>query len=253
MASTFTVPSSLSRAKSELVGLDSLVTASEWQRAAIVYAFTHKGTNRYDVAHENSCTIREFASLGISGLRTQDTVRRYRDAWQQAVDKGLAKPATPGENVRLPAIPFPPHVEVENEDRRGALNAAADAEGAGRRSTQQIATHLPALRAAIKADPKVAAAALEALDSRRTAPRAADSPTSHDEGLSLLVDFRRLHRTVEAIARRVINGTTLIVRNERKALLDEVEWLRAALDHIESGLASGSLDAELAAFMDAEA
>ena len=49
--------------------------AKEWERAAIVYAFTYEGVNRHDLDGENSSprkSIKGFAELGIKSLSTRD-------------------------------------------------------------------------------------------------------------------------------------------------------------------------------------
>lgn len=250
----FQVPKTIDNATADLFNLDGLVTASEWQRAAIVYAFTTTdATGRGNRSSSGLLSIHAFAELGVAGLRSRESVRRYRNAWQSATDSGWVRPVKPGDRVTLPSQPFPPHAEVAAGPRADALAEAAAAEGAGIRSTQQVATHLPAMKAAIKADPKVAAAAREALDQRRDVPEPAtrsSSPTR--EGVALLGDFRALHKTLANILDRIIGGKALIVPAERDALLAEVSWLRNALDHVESGLVSDSLDQELAAFLGAE-
>ena len=59
-----------------------------------------------------SCTstrshdIQEFAALGIRGLKSNKSVGKYRQAWQQAIDEGWAKPAKPGKRCVLPDNPF---------------------------------------------------------------------------------------------------------------------------------------------------
>jgi len=101
--SSFTVPKSIEEATARLGGLDKLITATKWERAAIVYAFTRDGQaepNRYDGKY----TIKDFAALGISGLRSTETVRRYRESWKQG---GGDLQAAPGGRVRLPKGPFP--------------------------------------------------------------------------------------------------------------------------------------------------
>lgn len=50
--------------------------------------------------------MRQFAELGIRGISSQDTVRKYRSAWERAVDRGWARPVEPGEVVALPKEPF---------------------------------------------------------------------------------------------------------------------------------------------------
>jgi hypothetical protein len=102
------IPKTIEAAKAELGGIDALLTAKGWQRAAIVYAFTRNGQGeRSDLtsaeSRRGSLTISEFAALGIKGLTGRDTVRLYRDLWAEH-----GQPAGPGDSVELPDLPFPP-------------------------------------------------------------------------------------------------------------------------------------------------
>jgi hypothetical protein len=96
-----------------LVRLDRLLTAKHWERAAIVFAFTTDDRNgcRPDLAGNSArfpLSPTEFARLGFAGLRDRETVARYRQAWQSAVDAGDAKEVSPGDAVELPDLPWPP-------------------------------------------------------------------------------------------------------------------------------------------------
>lgn len=90
-----TIPASLDEAKASLNGIGALLTAKEWERAAIVYAFTRDGTDSDKNPRRSRSTTsllpREFAALGIMGLGSDTTVRQYRKAWQTAIDDGQAK------------------------------------------------------------------------------------------------------------------------------------------------------------------
>lgn len=255
---SFQVPKTIDNATAELFTLDGLVTASEWRRAAIVFAFTSTekrgGPRAANRTSSSAVSAREFAEMGVAGLRSQDTVRRYRNAWQTAIDAGRVRPVAPGDLVVLPETPFPPHAELAPGERADALTAAAVAEGAGIRSTQQVATHLPAMKAAIKADPKVAAAAMKALDERyEAAPKPIQrTGDATSRPIELVHEFRRLHRSVDAIISLVIDGKAIVSDAERDAVLREVEWLRTALGYIEDGVKSDSLDAALAEMLRAE-
>ena len=93
----------------ELHGVGRLLTASDWERAAIVAAFVepmNNGGDRRSISRRtatDSLTPNQFAALGIAGLKSDNTVRRYVEAWQST---GLPRP-TPGEPVALPSEPFP--------------------------------------------------------------------------------------------------------------------------------------------------
>lgn len=80
----------------DLKGLGELVTASEWKRAAIVWAFTHDGRK---TTSSLSVGINEFCGFEVSGLRSKDTVRKYRKAWKLAIDNGFATDVKPGDRI----------------------------------------------------------------------------------------------------------------------------------------------------------
>lgn len=101
---TFSVPT-----RDQLDGLSRLLLASDWEKAAIVAAFVEVDTgqgSRRDLASSSQVpplSDREFAALGIVGLKSKDTVRKYVRAWMQHVG---TRPV-PGEPVALPRVPFP--------------------------------------------------------------------------------------------------------------------------------------------------
>jgi len=101
------IPATISAATKELNGLGALLTAKNWARAAIVYAFTYQGTNQHDGNPSGSLSISDFAKLGITGLREREDVGYYRKAWEAAIDDG-AEEATPGGEVSLPTLMWPP-------------------------------------------------------------------------------------------------------------------------------------------------
>lgn len=84
MTDTFRVPASIEDATSKLASLDALVTAKQWQRAAIVYAFVTEAEGPgKPKSNSGLLSCAEFAQLGpdgkgIAGLRSKNTVRFYR-------------------------------------------------------------------------------------------------------------------------------------------------------------------------------
>lgn len=103
------VPKTIAEATASLAQLEALVTAKEWTRAAIVYAFTELGTGgRRQPVSSDRLSLVAFAELGIAGLRSHVTVGKYRAAWQYAVDVGEAQPVEPGDKLTEPNLPFPP-------------------------------------------------------------------------------------------------------------------------------------------------
>lgn len=109
---TVQIPNTIDEVIPRLSGIERLITASGWERAAIVYAFTHeydhRGQPRKDIRESaNTFSTVQFASLGIQGLRSDNTVREHRRAWQSAIDAGEAVDPRPGDVIELPDRPYP--------------------------------------------------------------------------------------------------------------------------------------------------
>lgn len=157
-----------------LGGLDRLLTAKRWERAAIVYAFTVNegpgGSQGRDSDLGFPMPAKAFARLGFSGLAHHETVARYRNAWQRAVDEGHAAPTEPGQEITLPDLDWPPYFDSTAGDdryealaRKDQLRAQAEEDGVGASKVLDVAKNRAALAAAIKADPAVMQAARDAL------------------------------------------------------------------------------------------
>jgi hypothetical protein len=112
-----TIPATIEDASFVLEGVGALAAATLWGTAAIVYAFTAedtRGSNQHVSKVKDALGLVEFAELEIRGLSSYNTVRKYRRAWQWAINEGIASVARPGNVVELPTIPFKeisdPHV-----------------------------------------------------------------------------------------------------------------------------------------------
>lgn len=179
--STFIIPASIEDATRALSGIDALLTAKDWERAAIVAAFVEVGEqhqNRHVERTSALLTPKGFAALGIAGLKSDNTVRRYVEAWAST---GLPRP-TPGEEVEMPTAAFPT-VKTKAQDvaqQPGAVaTALADpafvAKVADRISEEAIA--------ALVANPKVRAAGYEAVKAEvETVKDANRKPHVEDDG-----------------------------------------------------------------------
>jgi hypothetical protein len=102
------IPASLEDAIESLNGISALLVAKEWERAAIVYAFTRDGVAGATEENRSSSTTipmtpRQFAGLGLIGLASDSSVRNYRKAWASAMEDGAAE-ARPGVTVDLPQM-----------------------------------------------------------------------------------------------------------------------------------------------------
>lgn len=115
-----TIPATIEEATAGLDGIDRLLVAKEWERAAIVYAFTNAGGKpgpKGDRMDTHTISAREFADKRIVGLTDKNTVAEYAKAWQWAIDNGMATEVKPGDTVALPTIAWPPGII---DHKRGA-------------------------------------------------------------------------------------------------------------------------------------
>ncbi len=110
------IPLDIEDALVDLKGLSELVTASEWQRAALVWAFTvEKKGGRRTVSELGQLGVREFADLGISGMQSPQTVTKYRKAWKLAIDNGHAADIKPGDEATMPDVEWQPYFNPPRE------------------------------------------------------------------------------------------------------------------------------------------
>lgn len=187
-----------------LGGLDRLLTAKEWERAAIVYAFTtneDKGGRPENLSDRGQvsfpASISAFAGLGFAGLLKRQTVAMYRSRWQDAIDQGLASPVSPGDEIELPDVEWPPtrtgtdgdakvesriqkvteylsDPEVRGDERVAEVVAKVAATQDPERRVQQVREAL--------ADPVVAEEVMSDVATRVHADRASDSARGSMEG-----------------------------------------------------------------------
>lgn len=145
--SAITIPKSIQAAKARLGAIGHLLTATEWERAAIVYAFTEPA-DRYShpkaTANSQSLNLAAFARLGIQGLNREQTVAAYRKAWHDAILDGQATPVEPGERVELPTRDWPGNPDSSS--------------GSVRTFRAQVKANPEAIRDLVGDDPKVAEA-----------------------------------------------------------------------------------------------
>ena len=118
----------------------------------------------------------------------------------------------------------------------------------------------PATADKVAADPVAASHAAAAIDRHTERQRELQKNVrrDNDDGypvnpLNLVWEFRQLHRTVDRIAAEVSKRGAIVGPEERDALIDEVAWVRNAMEMIEEGIRGGSVDAALAKILAGEA
>ncbi|RTL65868.1 MAG: hypothetical protein EKK42_20190 [Pseudonocardiaceae bacterium] len=117
MTTTVKVPDTVDLLRSELSDLAGLASATGWKLAALVWAWcSPQQGSRTDLRHNcRTLSVEGLSDLGIRGLKSHVTVRRYRSAWQQAIDAGLAASVKPGEETELPSVDFGEFVNQQRD------------------------------------------------------------------------------------------------------------------------------------------
>jgi len=161
-----TIPASIEEAQTELNSDWQLITAKEWRRAAIVYAFTtdqDKGgrpSREQPVGNPTGLlTIGAFVRLGFHGLTTRESVGNYRKAWQSAMDDYMAPVPQPGMSIEIGAEWTWPPTGVASVNSMTRLRQALIEDPAG--TVGKIIKEAPeataALARGVAAHPQVAA------------------------------------------------------------------------------------------------
>lgn len=135
-----TIPASVDEAVDKLGSLGKLLTATEWERAAILAAFVRLDEHGGDKTKTESslASTAEFAAKGIVGLKSKDTVRRYVNAW---MDEVKVRP-TPGQPVDLPTAEFPHSGSRNNGPEADLHKSTAGMARALDAKPEQAAEHL---------------------------------------------------------------------------------------------------------------
>lgn len=199
---TLRVPSTIDDAADHL---NAIGYATDWQRAAIVATFvqvepTRGGDRRSGIKLNSEFeTTETFALRGIVGLRSAQTVRVYALAWLDRFPR-----PKPGALVPIPDEPWPPTTEHDARHQwtpdREAIEAQAREDGTGASKAVDIAKNTKAMAAAIKASPRVAEAAREALRDRvHPAGTTPDKPAPAPGGDVRETPAHRLRSAIETL------------------------------------------------------
>jgi DNA N-6-adenine-methyltransferase (Dam) len=104
------IPATAEELTGTLNGVVGMIAKGGWLTAAAVHAWTKPwaggGRPPKDITSDAFLTISGFAALGIRGLSSINTVRKFRSAWDRAIEQGWADPVRPGDLVRLPDQDF---------------------------------------------------------------------------------------------------------------------------------------------------
>lgn len=169
--SRFSVPSSFT-VPDTIEGVVGLLTARRWEKAAIVYAWTlPEGSGGRPKASKTTgfYNVEQFAALDIVGLRSDKTVRAYRQAWVWAIENGLAEIVSPGATVEIPeGVSFPPTGiwSRGSDEYDDEYVAEAEKAGVSFNVAKRAGATPAAIKAAIKADPNIEQAAWEAIQEK---------------------------------------------------------------------------------------
>jgi ParB family chromosome partitioning protein len=109
------IPVTRDELTSSMNALGGGIMLAGWATAATVYAWAApQQGRRTSITTDGSLTIEAFASLGLRGLESINTVRHYRSRWEDAIEEGWARSVTRGDVVTLPSQDFtqPPTTEM---------------------------------------------------------------------------------------------------------------------------------------------
>lgn len=100
------VASTLKGLDAQMKGLGGLLTATQWQRAAIVFAWTEPGAgNGGSASSSRRLSLRDFARRGYVGLSASNTVTYNRRAWEKGMADGLPD-LRPGDDIPTVTLPW---------------------------------------------------------------------------------------------------------------------------------------------------
>jgi len=254
------IPSTLDEVKEHLNGLGKLVTAKEWERAAIVWAWTREGVNQYEslVSSYQAMTITDFAKLGIINLSSRNSVREYRQRWQSIIDElGDAYAVRPGDEI--------PPVEKPWREEKSRDDGDVDSDESTSDSVPQPSAE--AVIAAIRNNPEVAQQVVADADARAAVARASFEYDGDAEEMANAADPQRAEmgkitrranlwdawRKIRYDVDRAVTWTDRelesLSEEDKTAVASQVRLIQSASNLMLSKL-TGEFDTQLAALLD---
>ncbi len=232
------IPTELQLAK-RLAEIHGLLTATKWERAAIIYAFTtNDGQGRPETGSSTGfpMPMERFAALGYAGLKSDKTVRHYRAAWEYAIEQGQAQPVQPGDDVELPDLGWPPR---RDNSRWGIPHAdeivtQAKADGVGPVKALDVAQSTKAMITAIKASPEVAKAVADVIVEKPSILNAALDDYAdrrmRSVGKTPKTDFDRSQEKRDLLGDAADMGDVMAVLDEGSKAIAALRAMRRAID-----------------------
>lgn len=170
-----TLPADYASAISEVGGIAALLDKNGWKAAAFLACYVKPGAGHggRKLADQRVSVVKFARDLKAKGW-SENVIRRHYDAWEAAHEAGVVQHAAAdlvaGERIELPDTGwsewYPSPTEADSryqiEDKDEIL-AEAVADGLTGSKAVDIAKNTKSMAAAIKASPKVAAAAAQAL------------------------------------------------------------------------------------------
>lgn len=271
-----TIPATIAEAQNGLNALGRIITARQWERAAIVAAYVqpdygHGGRSETRTSASLESAV-AFAARGIVGLRSDHTVARYVNAWLAERPR-----PQPGDVVNLDGLDeWPPESSTEDAVKRNSKatgKALADPDFARKViETMGDDGRSTVVDAAAAYDPKLIAAAIEGSEdvadavvadpnahlevikasSRRHADGSSLPEPSVPEPFARLLTYLHVHALVadaDAMRQLVVKefGSAYVWRpGEREAVIERLDHVTAAVSDVLAVLTADVSDESLA-------
>lgn len=199
-----TLPADAESAIAEVEGIATLLDKNGWKAAAFIAVSAKPGTAGRKSGTSARLSFTEIARALDARGWSRHVIERHFSAWEAAAEDGLVPYAADliyGERVELPTDgwqKYYPPTNAVNED----IAAQAAKDGVGAQTANVIAKNPKAMATAIKADPKVAAAAAQAMIDN-------DDLSTLSAATAAVAKNRQVERNRKRLASGVGKGSTV--------------------------------------------
>lgn len=254
MNTTIRIPKTVGEATRHLTGIESLLTAQRWERAAIVAAFVrlNDAPGRPSIANGGNMSTVEFAALGIAGLKSTTTVQTYVKRWLEHSDGVYPDP---GAEVLLP--------DTEWEGTRTGTNGHNSTGGMRTALTEMVEAHGPEAVAEAVAETAAARPVYDKVRKEKDAEweaklAAVNERDEHRKSRSPFNEMR-IEEMLDKAGKLIISATEMaknssaLDRTAKDRILQcDVAMVQAHLDLLAGELRGESMDQHLADLLDRE-